>query len=69
MVVIVVIGILTVITVISYRYVQASSRDSSRSSLVEQIKASLSRYNNDKGSYPVSCDSLAIIVNSQLRAV
>ena len=55
LVVIVVIGILSAISIVSYNGIQARSRDSTRDSHITQLKIALEKYHAEKSKYPGVC--------------
>ena len=77
LVVIVVIGILTSITIVTYSSIQQRSRDSRRDSDTTQIKIAIEKFHSDKSMYPASCgdnvgcpiSSLAVELSSYLKSV
>ena len=77
LVVIVVIGILTSITIVTYSSIQQRSRDSRRDSDTTQIKIAIEKFHSDKSMYPASCgdntscpiSSLAVELSSYLKTV
>jgi prepilin-type N-terminal cleavage/methylation domain-containing protein len=55
LVVIVVIGILSAISIVSYSAIQARSRDSARDSDITQLKIAIEKYHAEKSKYPGVC--------------
>jgi prepilin-type N-terminal cleavage/methylation domain-containing protein len=69
MIVVVIIGIITTITIISYSTVQANSRDAQRSSKITSIAEALEKYYSKNGEYPSCADmtkSAAVVASSTL---
>lgn len=77
LVVIVVIGILSSITIVTYGGIQQRSRDSRRDSDTTQIKIAIEKFHSDNSMYPASCgdnvgcpvSSLAVELASYLKSV
>lgn len=66
LVVIVVIGILSAISIVSYNGIQARSRDSARDSDITQLKIAIEKYHAEKSKYPGVCavDNTACAISS-----